>query len=95
MLKSLSSTLILRGILAVVIGIIAVAWPGVTILALVILFAVFVFMDAGFQGLRAFSGRKAGPVIGHLLLLRHGRRPAPGIHSGNRRCRQIHQCPDE
>jgi uncharacterized membrane protein HdeD (DUF308 family) len=38
------------------------------VLALVILFAVYAFMDAVFQGARAFSSRRAGPVVGHLLL---------------------------
>jgi len=68
MFKSVSNSLILRGVLALIVGIIALAWPSVTILALVILFAVYAFMDAGFQGMRAFSSGKAGPVIGHLLL---------------------------
>ena len=69
MLKSTSTSLILLGILAVVAGIVAIAWPGVTILALVILFAVYAFMDAGLHGARAFSSRGAGPVVGHLLLV--------------------------
>ena len=68
MLKSASTSLILLGVLAVIIGIVAIAWPGVTILALVILFAVYAFIDAGLQSMRAFTGRDAGPVIGHLLL---------------------------
>ena len=68
MFKSTSTSLILLGILAVIVGIIAIAWPGVTILALVILFAVYAFMDAGLQAARAFSSRSAGPVFGHLLL---------------------------
>ncbi|MGO9082670.1 MAG: HdeD family acid-resistance protein [Streptosporangiaceae bacterium] len=68
MLKSLSTSLISRGILAVVVGIIALAWPSVTVLALVILFAVYAFIAAGMQAVRAFSSRNAGPVIGHLLL---------------------------
>jgi uncharacterized membrane protein HdeD (DUF308 family) len=68
MLKSHSTTLILIGVVAVIIGIVAVAWPGITILALVILFAVYAFMDAGLQIARAFSSRTAGPVLGHLLL---------------------------
>jgi len=68
MFKSTSTALILLGILAVIVGIIAIAWPGVTILALVILFAVYAFMDAGLQTARAFSSRSAGPVLGHLLL---------------------------
>jgi uncharacterized membrane protein HdeD (DUF308 family) len=60
--------MILLGILAVAVGIIAIAWPSVTILALVILFAVYAFMAAGLQAARAFSSRSAGPVFGHLLL---------------------------
>ena len=68
MFKSLSTSLIARGILAVIIGLIALAWPSVTVLALVILFAVYAFMASGMEAARAFSSRAAGPVIGHLLL---------------------------
>jgi len=68
MFKSLSSSLIARGILALAVGIVALAWPGVTVLALVIVFAVYAFIAAGFQAAQAFSSRTAGPVFGHLLL---------------------------
>ena len=68
MFKSLSTSLIWRGILAVVVGIMALAWPQVTVLALVILFAVYAFIDAGLQAMRAFSSKNAGPVFGHLFL---------------------------
>jgi uncharacterized membrane protein HdeD (DUF308 family) len=68
MLKSLSTSLIARGVLALAVGIIALAWPQVTVLALVILFAVYAFIAAVLQAMRAFSSGKAGPVIGHLLL---------------------------
>lgn len=68
MTKSLSTPMILRGVLAVIVGILALVWPGVTILALVILFAVYAFMDAGFEGVRAFSSTQGWPVVGHLLL---------------------------
>src|SRR5260370_3690356 len=68
MFKSTSTSLILLGVLAIIVGIIAIAWPGVTILALVILFAVYAFIDAGLQSVRAFSSPSAGPVFGHLLL---------------------------
>jgi uncharacterized membrane protein HdeD (DUF308 family) len=68
MLKSLSTSLIVRGVLALAVGIIALAWPGVTVLALVIMFAVYAFMASGLEAVRAFSSDKAGPVIGHLLL---------------------------
>jgi len=68
MLKSLSRSLILRGVLALVVGGTALAWPGITVLALVVVFAVFAFMSAGLQAYRAFGSRTAGPVVGHLLL---------------------------
>ena len=47
MFKSTSTSLILGGVLAVIVGIIAIAWPSVTILALVILVAVYAFMEPG------------------------------------------------
>ena len=68
MLKSLSSSLIARGILAVAVGIVALAWPGITVLALVILFAIYAFIAAGMEAVKAFSSERAGPVMGHLLL---------------------------
>jgi len=67
-LKSSSTSLILIGVLAIIVGIIALAWPGVTVLALVYLFAIYAFIDAGLQAMRAFSSRTAGPVFGHLFL---------------------------
>ena len=67
-LRSSSTSLILLGVLAVIVGIIAIVWPKVTILALVVLFAVYAFIAAGLQAMRAFTSRTAGPVFGHLLL---------------------------
>ena len=66
--KSSSTALIWQGIPAVVVGTIALPWPRVTVLALVILFAVYAFMASGLEAMQAFSSRKAGPVFGHLLL---------------------------
>ena len=68
MFKSSSTSLILLGVLSVIVGIIAIAWPSVTIAALVILFAIYAFLAAGVQAARAFSSATAGPVFGHLLL---------------------------
>lgn len=68
MFKSTSTSLILRGVLAVIVGIIAIAWPNITVLALVIVFAIYAFTDAIAEFARAFSSRTAGPVFGHLLL---------------------------
>jgi Short repeat of unknown function (DUF308) len=57
MFKSTSTSLILYGILAIIVGIIAIAWPGVTILALVILFAIYASSAPGCRP----CGRSAAP----------------------------------
>jgi uncharacterized membrane protein HdeD (DUF308 family) len=68
MFKSLGNSLILRGLLALGIGVVAVAWPGVTVLALVVMFAVYAFLSAGLQAALAFGSRTAKPVFAQLLL---------------------------
>src|SRR5436305_887144 len=68
MLKSVSSSLIVRGLLALGVGSVALAWPGVTVLALVVLFSVYAFTEAWLQTLQAFDSRTAGSVVGHLML---------------------------
>jgi uncharacterized membrane protein HdeD (DUF308 family) len=68
MFRSTSTSLIVRGVLAIIIGIIAAVWPGVTVLALVLLFAVYAFVDTAFEGARAFSSQRVWPVLGHLVL---------------------------
>src|SRR6478672_5712342 len=68
MLKSLSTYLIVRGVLALIVGIVAVSWPGVTVNALVVLFAVYAFMDALVQVVRAFSGVRVGAANVRILL---------------------------
>lgn len=65
---SLSTSLLLRAVLALVVGIVSVAWPGITIGAFVILFAVYAFLGALMDGTRAFSSPRAGSVAGYLLL---------------------------
>ena len=69
MFSSLSSSFLWRGLLAMVVGIIAIVWPGVTILAVVVIFAILAFGDAFVQGAWAFSSDSVGPVVGHLLLV--------------------------
>lgn len=68
MTKSLSTSLIARGVLALAVGVAALVWPGVTVFALVIMFAILAFTGAGLEAVRAFSSRTAGPVVGHLFL---------------------------
>lgn len=65
---SLSSSLLLRGLLAIAVGIVSVAWPNVTVGAIVLLFAVYAFIAAATDAMRAFSSDGAGPVVGYLLL---------------------------
>jgi uncharacterized membrane protein HdeD (DUF308 family) len=65
---SISTSLLWRGLLAIAVGIVSVAWPNITVGAFVILFAIYAFIAAGTEALRAFSSDRAGPVFGHLLL---------------------------
>lgn len=62
------NALLSRGLLAVVIGVVSVAWPGITLGAVVILFAVYAFIAAGHEFVRAFASDRAGAVFGWLLL---------------------------
>jgi uncharacterized membrane protein HdeD (DUF308 family) len=66
--KSLSTSLLWRGALAIVVGVIAFAWPNITVGAFVILFAVYAFLAAAMEFGRAFASRTAGPVAGHVAL---------------------------
>ena len=50
--------LLLRGVLAIVFGAVAYAWPGLTLATLVMFFAAFVLVDGVFDVFAAFSGRK-------------------------------------
>jgi uncharacterized membrane protein HdeD (DUF308 family) len=68
MFNSLGNSLILRGLLALGLGVVAVAWPGVTVLVLVVMFAVYAFLSAGLQAALAFGSRTSKPVFAHLLL---------------------------
>jgi uncharacterized membrane protein HdeD (DUF308 family) len=66
--KSASTALVLRGVLAIALGVVAIAWPGVTVLVLAAVFAAFAFAEAALQGVRALGDGEAGPLAGHLLL---------------------------
>jgi uncharacterized membrane protein HdeD (DUF308 family) len=68
MMSSVSRSLLWRGLLAMAVGIIAVAWPGITIGAVAIIFAIAAFTNAIWQAVSAFSQDRVGPVLGHLVL---------------------------
>jgi uncharacterized membrane protein HdeD (DUF308 family) len=68
MFRSSSTSLLWRGLLGLAVGIIAIAWPGVTVGAVVFIFAVAVFTDAIIQITRAFNDDAVGPGFGRVLL---------------------------
>jgi uncharacterized membrane protein HdeD (DUF308 family) len=70
MLSSLTSNwrlVALRGVLAVLIGVIAFAWPGITFEALVLLFGIYAFLDGalvlGFGLMAATDGEQWWPLV--------------------------------
>ncbi len=60
--------LLLRGILAILFGVVAYSWPGLTLATLVLFFAAFVFVDGIFDVFHAFSGREENENWWVLLL---------------------------
>ena len=77
MLKSLSTSLIARGILAVIIGIIALAWPGPSALVLVLIVGVWAVIAGLVEFSAAFaSGEPAGTravfILGGLVTIAFG-----------------------
>ena len=66
--------LALRGVAAIVFGILAFAWPGITIISLVILYGAYALVDGVFSILAAISGGTPAPrwwlaVVGILGVL--------------------------
>jgi uncharacterized membrane protein HdeD (DUF308 family) len=52
-----SSILLIRGVLALIVGFIAFAWPGITIAVLVVIFGIYAIIDGITNLVVAFSGR--------------------------------------
>ena len=50
------SGLIIRGVLGVIVGVLAIAWPGITLAALVILFGAYAFLDGIINLTLGFAG---------------------------------------
>ncbi|GGM70362.1 membrane protein [Longimycelium tulufanense] len=53
---------VVRGVAAILFGILAIIWPGLTLLALVLLWGFFALVDGVFGLAAAFSSRTAEPV---------------------------------
>ncbi len=49
---------LIRGVLAILFGVAAFVWPGITLLTLVLLFGAFALVDGAFEVAAAISGRK-------------------------------------
>ncbi len=60
--------LVLRGVLAIVFGICAFAWPGLTLVTLVMLFAAYAFVDGIFEVVHAIGHRQEIEHWGLLLI---------------------------
>jgi uncharacterized membrane protein HdeD (DUF308 family) len=61
---------LVRGILAILFGLMAFSWPGLTLATLVIFFGAWAFVGGCFALFAAFSGKKSGGAWWVLLL--HG-----------------------
>ncbi len=60
--------ILLRGVFAVLFGIVAFAWPSLTLVSLTLLFAMYVFADGVFEVLHAIGHRREVENWGLLLL---------------------------
>src|SRR5262245_22910368 len=60
--------LLLRGIAAIVFGVLAFAWPGLTLVTLVLLYGAFALVDGVLSLIAAFSG-SAKPIPTWWLLV--------------------------
>jgi uncharacterized membrane protein HdeD (DUF308 family) len=54
----------LRGVAAILFGVLALVWPGITVFALVIVFGAYALVDGAFTLVAAFGGRDSGRTLG-------------------------------
>lgn len=60
--------LVLRGVLAIAFGILAFAWPGVTLELLLLLFGAYALIDGVFMAAAALGGQRQGNHWGLMLM---------------------------
>lgn len=68
-MKQIANALAWRGFLSVVIGVIALAWPRITVGAFVLLFAIYAFLMAGTEAVSLFASRSAGTAVWRVLMV--------------------------
>jgi uncharacterized membrane protein HdeD (DUF308 family) len=61
-------SLVIRGIVAIIVGLISLLWPGITLSALVILFGAYALLDGIFSFVGAWRASQAHERWGSLLL---------------------------
>jgi uncharacterized membrane protein HdeD (DUF308 family) len=61
--------LLIRGLCAVLFGLVAAAWPGITLFALILMFAVYVLADAVMSIAAGFAGTPDGRVWWPMILV--------------------------
>jgi uncharacterized membrane protein HdeD (DUF308 family) len=61
--------LLLRGVCAILFGLLAFAWPGITLLWLAILYGVFAITDGAGALMAGFSGREGGSTWWEMVLV--------------------------
>lgn len=70
----------LRGVAALLFGVLALVWPGITVVALVLVFGAYALVDGAFTAATAFGDRAGGRTRGdHAWLFARG---AAGILTG-------------
>src|SRR5271165_1866085 len=75
MFKSLRTSLIVRGILAIIVGLIALAWPSVTVLVLIVgVWAIIAGLVEFFAAFRSGepAGTRAMLILGGLITIAFG-----------------------
>ena len=53
----------LRGVAAILFGVLALVWPGITVFALVIVFGAYALVDGAFTLVAAFGNRDGGERV--------------------------------
>jgi uncharacterized membrane protein HdeD (DUF308 family) len=69
--------ILVRGVVAVLFGLLALVWPGLTLLALILLFGIYAIIDGVMSFARAFTAGRHGqswvwPVIGGIISVAAG-----------------------